>query len=68
MNKREEQIREMYKRMNIPLSKRDFLYSDKFQALSQYGYCLKFGFASVQDAENYVIEFYKNREDLTDQE
>ena len=67
MNKREEQIREMYKKMNMPLSKRDFLYPDKFQALSQYGYCLKFGFASAQDAENYVIEFYKNREDLTDQ-
>jgi hypothetical protein len=58
----EQEIRDEFERMNNqPLVQLEIFSKEKYQALSQYGYCLEKGFDSALDAEKYTIEYYKTR-------
>jgi len=61
----EYEIRECYNKMNQKLSSPSLFSNGKyFDALSQYGYCLQDGFSSELDAEQFVINYYRDRMNL----
>ena len=47
--------------MKTPLFKKEIFCSNKFVALSQYGYCISDTFNTEKEAENFVFEYYKDK-------
>lgn len=60
----EEEIRDNYRRMGVPLAENDDIWHTGLVALSQYGYVLKDGFNTLAEAEKYAIDYYSSRMNL----
>lgn len=61
----ELEIRECFARMDCRLAcVQPFTGESRFMALSQYGYCLKDNFASLEGAEQYTLDYYRENINL----
>ena len=56
---KEIEIRAHFKRLSQPLADKYLMFLD-WRALSQYGYMLKDGFSTKEDAEAYTIRYYSH--------
>ena len=61
----EEEIRDTYNRHNVKLATAEFFSNGKsFWSLSQYGYVMKGNFLTIEEAEQYSIDYYLSRMNL----